>query len=200
MHLRFLGDALDHWKGSALEWLCGGDLLEELAVDAMTTDACDWSDNDWQTYSRLLRVPDDHLVRHSSSLVSERLQYFAEIPKHADLFLDPDTGIATHGVSRKDRPRYIMPGELLGLLTDNDARVVAVYQHGARGCEMSRRADAVLGCVYGQNACIACASYEATSVAMLFLSLNCHRVAAIADYLGRMLEGRAASRVRLYRP
>lgn len=200
MHLRFMGDALDHWKGSTLEWLRGGDRLRELAVDAMSTDVCDWSDNDWQTYSRLLRVPDDQLVRHSSSLVSERLQYFAEMPKHGDLFLDPDTGIATHGVASSLRCRYIMPTELLRLLTDNDSRVIAVYQHGARGCEMSRRADAVLGCVYGQNACIACASYEATSVAMLFLSLNGHRVAAIADYLGHMLEGRAASRVRLYRP
>jgi len=41
MNLRYLGDALDHWKGSLFESLQQANILHDFAVDAM---ASDWTD------------------------------------------------------------------------------------------------------------------------------------------------------------
>jgi hypothetical protein len=41
MNLKFIGDAFDHWKGSLLGELAEADLLSDLAIDPMLTDAHD---------------------------------------------------------------------------------------------------------------------------------------------------------------
>src|SRR5688500_3252510 len=56
MNLRYLGDALDHWKGSLFEYLQTACLVRELAVDAMAGDAEQWQPADWKLFARLLRV------------------------------------------------------------------------------------------------------------------------------------------------
>ena len=42
MNLKFLGDALDHWKGSLLQWMRTEKLLVDLKVDLMATEATNW--------------------------------------------------------------------------------------------------------------------------------------------------------------
>lgn len=39
LNLRFLGDALDHWKGSIFERLRDGGIVQNFAVDAAKADA-----------------------------------------------------------------------------------------------------------------------------------------------------------------
>jgi len=71
----------------------------------------------------------------------DRPRYFEEIPNTGDLFLDPDTGIATGRV--KDRKQYILPYEIRTLLDVSGDRLLAVYQH-VRGQKVSGRVDACL--------------------------------------------------------
>lgn len=42
MNLKFLGDALDHWKDSLLQWMRTEKLLVDLKVDLMATEATNW--------------------------------------------------------------------------------------------------------------------------------------------------------------
>jgi len=46
MNLQFLGDALDHWKGSVFEALQNSLLLKGFRVDAMASDSEKWEQND----------------------------------------------------------------------------------------------------------------------------------------------------------
>ena len=73
MNLDYLGDALDHWKGSVFAFLQGEGALRNLAVDAMATDASPWNAGDFAVYARLLRVRDDQIIRHSFPLVAGAL-------------------------------------------------------------------------------------------------------------------------------
>jgi hypothetical protein len=127
MNLRYLGDALDHWKGSLFEYLQTANLLRELGVDAMAGDAEQWQPADWGLFATLLRVKDAQVVRHSRLLAVDRAGYFKEITHRGDLFLDPDTGIATGRVG--DNSQYVFAAELHDLLGREPGRVVVVYQH-----------------------------------------------------------------------
>ena len=54
MNLQFLGDALDHWKGSVFEGLKKAGALAGFHVDAMASDAKMWRPQDWILFSKLL--------------------------------------------------------------------------------------------------------------------------------------------------
>src|ERR1700688_2197719 len=114
MNLRYLGDALDHWKGSLFEYLQNATLLRELAVDAMAGDAEQWQLADWKLFANLLRVKEAQVVPHTQLLAVDRAAYFKEITHRGDLFLDPDTGIATGRVG--DDSQYLFAAELHDLL------------------------------------------------------------------------------------
>ena len=72
MNLLYLGDALDHWKGSLLERLQHAKLLTGLAADAMASDAQDWTPPDWQLFSTLLRLTPSQILTHSAQLPTHR--------------------------------------------------------------------------------------------------------------------------------
>lgn len=114
MNLQYLGDALDHWKGAILGYLQTRGQLSELAVDAMATDADEWHTADHQLFASLLHIQSTQILSHSKSLVRDRVGYFAEITHQGDLFLDPDTGVATGRVGSEEK--YLMPHELINLL------------------------------------------------------------------------------------
>ncbi len=113
MNLRFLGDSLDHWKGSVLQHLSGEGALQDLRVNAMASDLEDWETPDWAVYFRLMRVIPIQVVGHQVPLSGNRHRYFAEIPPSGDLFLDPDTGIATG----KANVQHLKPEERAPLLS-----------------------------------------------------------------------------------
>ncbi len=194
MNLAFLGDALDHWKGSLFESLHGAGVLQNFAVDAMASDAEAWRPEDGALLARLLRVEQRQVIRHTASLLS-REAYFAEIDHRGDLFLDPDTGVATGPV--KEPERYVKPEEVKNLLATAPDRLLVVYQH-VRAQRPSDRVDAVLASLRAQAGDFAWSSYESGTVAMLFLSRKEERACAVADHfrglLGRHADGRIRAR------
>ena len=144
MNLEYLGDALDHWKGSLFEYLRAEGLLRDFAVDPMATDRDRWNEADFFLFARLLRIRRNQIIPHEASLLT-RDKYFAEIVHGGDVFLDPDTGIATSGSSQI--AKYVRPRELATLLGSARGRVVAVYQHvrAQKACVRVDRCLAAIG-------------------------------------------------------
>ena len=190
MKLAYLGDALDHWKGSMLGEVQQHGLLHGLRVDAMATDQPGWNDSDWQVYARLLRVDRHQVVTHREDLRGNRRAYFAESRPPGDIFLDPDTGVATGKVS--PRWRYLLPTEVSQLISDDN--VVAVYQHRDRS-PMRKRVEVVVQAIREFSPEVDCLSYQATSVAMLFLSRQPSRLDAIGRHFTSVLGRHASHRV-----
>lgn len=192
MNLRYIGDALDHWKGSLFERLQAARLLREFAVDALASDAEDWQEADWKLFAKLLRVKDAQVIQHSRSLVEDRAGYFEEIAHKGDLFLDPDTGIATGKVS--DASQYLFAAELHGLLGRGPDRVVALYQH-IRAQKTRDRLQRVVTALKLPDRPFSCCSYESGTVSMLFLSRSDARVDSIYQDFESLLGSHAARRV-----
>jgi hypothetical protein len=141
MNLQFLGDALDHWKGSVFESLQKSFLLIDFRVDAMVSDNERWEESDRRLYTKLLRIEQYQLNAHKNILSDDRNKYFNEIPSKGDLFLDPDTGFKTGKV--KNLSQYLKADELCRLLEQNKKRIVAVYQH-VRAQRTRNRVEEVL--------------------------------------------------------
>ncbi len=194
MNRQFLGDALDHWKGSVFEGL--GGCLMNFRVDAMASDAERWKRQDWSLYANLLRTQPEKILYHRYSLVRDRNAYFKEISGGCDLFLDPDTGIKTSRV--KEPYKYLCPKELLALLNTDRNRVVIVYQH-IRGKKTRERVEQVLEVIRLHKQEFYCTSYESGTVALLFFSMTRRRVKAIADSFVTLLGSHAKSRIGLFK-
>jgi hypothetical protein len=157
----------------------------------MASDLESWRNADYEVFADLLRVPRGRIIRHSLNL-TRRDQYFAEIRHGGDLFLDPDTGIATGRVARLEQ--YLRPREIWSLLSSGLNRVVVVYQH-VRARKVASRIDDVVTCVAGSTKLAWC-SYESGTVAMLFFGLATHRTKAIARALRETLGRHAKRRIR----
>jgi hypothetical protein len=195
MNQRFLGDALDHWKGSLFETLQKAELLRTFQVDPMATDAHRWKSKDWALLARLLRLEGSwRIVRHRRDLRKDRVRYFSEIPSDGDLFLDPDTGIMTGYVKRVEQCNYLHPRELLCLLQTNKRRIVVVFQ-AVRAQKTRARVEQVLKRLRRQNIPFCCVSYESATAAFLFFAHEKERVTAIRDWLQRFLGRHAGNRI-----
>lgn len=192
MNLEFLGDALDHWKGSLFESLQKGGILLDFAVDPMASDLANWSPEDFSVFSRLLKIDRSQIIAHSRTLL-ERKGYFAEIQHPGDLFLDPDTGVATG----KGAPsvKHVAPSEIAKLVEGSD-RLLAIYQH-VRAQRVCDRVDAVCGAIRDQMAEVPWCSYESGTVAMIFIARSPERVHSVAKHFSALLGRRAAGRIRV---
>ncbi len=192
MRLSFLGDALDHWKGSLFDSLRQADVVRELAIDPMASDLADWTSSDYEIFAHLLRVSSSQIIRHEVHL-TERSRYFAEISHKGDLFLDPDTGVATGHV--KDPNQYVWPLEIGQLLDVANDRLLMVYQH-VRAQPVASRVDSVLYALQREVSPFHWCSYESGTVAMLFVAKQGGRIATTAKHLRELLGRRAEYRVR----
>jgi len=197
MNLRFLGDALDHWKGSGFEGLQNSNVLEDFRVDAMASDIDKWRSEDWSLYAKLLRVRKSKIVEHTATLERNRKEYFDEIPRSGDLFLDPDTGIKT-GSDNRDIRQYLKPEELFFLMNHEQRRVVTVYQHGSRNRAIRYRVEDVLKVLRSDQPNCYCASYESSNVALLFLSFQSDRIEAVRGYFLELLGSHADNRIGIW--
>jgi hypothetical protein len=188
LNLKFLGDALDHWKGSLFESLQAAGALQNFAADPMASDLRLWKSEDFTVFANLLRVSPSQIIQHQVTL-RQRATYFAEISHRGDIFLDPDTGIATG----RAKTTHVSPSEIGHLLDSPTNRLLAVYQH-VRGHRVSVRVDAVLRALQGQIGRFSWTSYESGTVAMLFLSRTPERTEQATDHfkgiLGRHFSGR----------
>jgi hypothetical protein len=190
----FLGDALDHWKGSLIRQLQDKGLVQTLAVDPMFTDPEDWDDDDLAAYARLLHVERGQIISHTCDLTN-RADYFKETTEkhHGALFLDPDTGILTG--HRPPREKHVTVGEIGNLLSVAPESLVMIYQHAAR-THMSKRVDEVIEVLQKEVRCT-WASYESATVAMLFVSLGQEGPRKVAEFFREQLGPRAtAHRIR----
>jgi hypothetical protein len=192
VNLRYLGDALDHWKGSLFESLQRATLLRDFAVDPMATDAENWQTADFALFAQLLRVRHNQIVSHRHALAIDRESYFREITHQGDLFLDPDTGIATSRV--RDVARHLLPAEIHDLLHRQPSRVIAVYQH-IRAQRTRDRLEKVLSVLRLPDQLFTSCSYESGTVAMLFFSRDLERVNNIYHYFEEFLGKHAARRI-----
>lgn len=192
MNLEYLGDALDHWKGSLFEYLQSERVVRGLVVDPLYTDGDQWTDDDFALYACLLRIKPKQIIRHKASL-ADRASYFAEIRQNGDLFLDPDTGIATNGAS--PIAKYVKPTEVATLLQSCGSRLVAIYQH-VRAQKTCTRVDGCLGAIRTIVADAGWCSYESPTVAMLFLCGDGRRTREVGEALRRLLGRHVERRVR----
>lgn len=195
MNLQYLGDALDHWKGSVFEGLQQDKQLIDFRVDAMVSDSDKWATGDWSLFASLLRITPSQIVRHKANLNKTRDDYFAEVPRNGDLFLDPDTGIMTGSV--KDLCQYLKPCELIRLLEADQRRMLVVYQH-VRAQRTRDRIEQVLSTVRAVRKVFYCASYESGTVAMLFFTLDKSRVTSLERYYRAFLGNHADRRIGLW--
>jgi hypothetical protein len=186
-----MGDALDHWKGSLLAFLREHNAISNFAVDPMSTDLS-WGSDDYRVFMRLKRITSSELIQHQVSL-RDRAAYFSEIVHPGDLFLDPDTGIATGRV--QVRECYVFPLELKRLLDATDDRLLAIYQH-VRAQKVTDRIDQVLEVLKDAIGGFGWCSYESGNVAMLFISRNPTRTKDVADCCCMLLGRHAAGRIR----
>ena len=191
MRLQWMGDALDHWKGSVLELLQRRSVLTDFCIDPMATDIEDWLESDYATYADLLRVDVGRVVRHEKPL-GNRGAYFAEIPPVQDVFLDPDTGVATGRVKRREQ--YVRGEDIWRLLFNGKNRMVAIYQH-IRAIPAAKRVDQVVSHVDGPQLLTWC-SYESGTVAMVFFSLAAHRIKSVEQAFVQKLGRHGQERIR----
>jgi len=196
MNLRFLGDALDHWKGSVFEGLQSSNVLEDFRVDAMASDIDKWRSEDWSLYAKLLRVRKSQICEHTGTLERNRKEYFDEIPRSGDLFFDPDIGIKT-GSGNRDIRQYLKPEELFFLMNYEQRRVVVVYQH-VRGMKTRERVEAVLQRLRSEKPKFYCVSYDSGTVALLFFSFQSDRIEAVSGYFRELLGSHADNRIGIW--
>jgi len=192
MNLRFLGDAFDHWKGSLFDSLRAARVLRDFAVDPMASDMKSWKPEEFTLYARLLRINRAQLIRHRVTL-QDRVGYFAEISHAGDLFLDPDTGVATGRV--KEPRRFVNPSEIRQLLDASANRLLIIYQ-AVRARRVPDRVDEVLRILRGQIGAFNWCSYESGTVAMVFLARTRARTTLVARHFGRILGRHASGRIR----
>jgi len=195
LNLQFLGDALDYWKGALFASLREAKAFRNFAVDPMASDIERWRQEDFKLFARLLQVSPSQVIRHRASL-HHRAAYFGEISHQGDLFLDPDTGVSTGRV--REQRRYIRPTEIRQLLDTSPKRLLAIYQH-VRAQRVADRVDAVLNTVGHQISDLCWCSYEATTVAMLFLARTRARTMPVAEHFATLLGRHAGGRIRVSR-
>ena len=129
MNLQFLGDALDHWKGSVFESLQKSLLLCDFRVDAMASDSAGWRQHEYKLYAKLLRIEQHQVVPHKNILSVDRNKYFNEITVMCDLFLDPDTGLAPNRAGTE----HVKPDEVLLIWESlKEGDFLVLYQHSFR--------------------------------------------------------------------
>lgn len=196
MHLDYLGDALDHWKGSIFADLQTNHLIR-FAADPMPTDAPDWTPFHRQLYARLLHIQQSQIVLHVHDLSQRRAEYFAEIDHDGDLFLDPDNGIQTSRPN--DRAKYITPNEIHERLAKHSDHILAVYQH-IRATRTRDRLNQIVDVLSSVDPRFTCCSYESGTVAMLFLSRNVARIDSIFNHFKTSLGDRAQRRIHRWQP
>jgi len=166
MKLARLGDALDHWKGSLIELI--GD--KRLRVVPMLTDRDRCTQQHFETYARLLhRKPEDVLKKEKGALFSKRTRhgYFCDLEEH-DLFLDPDTGIAS---DKKAQKEHVSFSEIARLLSESRSRMLLIYQHASREKDGLREKLNLLRSTEGLRGCDIFA-YDSGAVSMVVISQN----------------------------
>ena len=195
MNIKFLGDALDYWKGSLFFRLQREGILTDFLVDPMLTDPENWDASDFRLYADLLQIRPSQILQHERKLRGEREQYFAEVTHAGDLFLDPDTGIALRYAGHIEK--YIGVSEIRQLVGGNLPRIICIYQH-IRAKKTRDRVRELISALAKSGIKIYCCSYETPTVAMLFMSVRQNRIEPLNEYFKNYLGQHSSMRVALW--
>lgn len=197
MKREYLGDALDHWKGSLIFILRREGVINRIAVEPMLTDDGPWCQQDMQTYRRLLNLGENDELCHADTTFHDnyvnRQQYFDGVTEEYDLFLDPDVGISSRPKGRK----YITIGDIVYLLTGgkSSGRVLMVYQHFPRR-PFREWFPEIVEQINGEiQLPVPYCVYEGQQVAMLFISRAENHIQEIHRVLQQHLNGTAVRRI-----
>lgn len=130
----FLGDALDFWKGTFLEVLrSSSPAPRSVRVLPMFSDA-GWTAPEIDGYARILGVPPAAMLSTAQLTKPTRKSYFsAFVHLDEDVFVDPDTGVAT----ARPELSHVTASEVFAMLSVDN--VVAVYQHRQHATRAVRR-------------------------------------------------------------
>jgi hypothetical protein len=183
MNLAHLGDALDHWKGSLID-IIGG---EDVRVVPMFTDQSPWTEQQIESYARLLHLDPRHVLKKDVTFSAKtRHDYFRDTGEH-DLFLDPDTGIA-----QKPKKQHIGCSEIAGLLPKTTSRMLFVYQHASRNKNgLKEKLHLLSKCLGGCEMF----AYDSGSVGMVVISRDSGRLQRTLAGLERWLGPIASQRI-----
>ncbi|MGK3964067.1 hypothetical protein WMF38_07790 [Sorangium sp. So ce118] len=187
MQRRWLGDALDFWKGSFLDVLrsCSPSPLDLRVLPMFTGSG--WNAAEIDTYARILGVSATALLVTAQLTKAGRAGYFARCSRQitGDVFIDPDIGIETS----RPGPAYVSVDEVIALLAQDN--VVAVYQHRPR----RGRAPWLVKYVALVSAKGAITiGYESAQVGMLFVTRSSARGVALRLALSTRLGAVASAR------
>lgn len=188
MNIKHLGDAFDFWKGGIIRLLNVS--LNDLHVYPMFTDtdvSNAWTPGCIQLYASLIGVDVSKvllpLTRFETSI---RGKYFkmVDIRADADLFVDPDTGIAS---DRAGKIQHIRLCEINQLLPADSSRIVMIYQHSWH--KITWVDDCLKKvCSYHDLKGSATFAYMGSSVAMIFISRSQRRLKAVHQIFGKFME------------
>jgi len=194
MNRDYLGDALDFWKGAMLDVVRasnGG--RRPVKVLPMFTGAR-WKRKDRDTYLALLRANDadlfDGLLSKNDRVTkAERQAYFDAFDAGgADVFLDPDTGIALSRATGQ----HVRVDEVAPLVSIGN--VVAVYQHRPRGDRKGRWLRRYVNAFPADDG-LKLIGYESAQVGMLFVTRSRERAGRLRRALYQRLGPTAPDRV-----
>ncbi|MGD0275598.1 MAG: hypothetical protein ABSB79_06025 [Syntrophales bacterium] len=162
----------------------------------MITDPKIWTNKQLGLYATLLNLTNNRILNYDKIFKgAPRIKYFQSINHTGDLFIDPDTGIAT---GKKITPKRIFIDEIDLLLKKNSDRVIAIYQHNARG-KMSDRLNEVIKHILKKIRDLYCTYYMSSNVAMIFISKNGVRIKKIHDF-HRVFYEAVPNRIKSYPP
>jgi hypothetical protein len=193
MNSKYLGDALDHWKGSLFQRL-RNEKLFDLYVEPMITDPEPWSQELINLFVKMLCLDDTSRILNSDKTFhGDRNVYFNSIKHDGDLFVDPDTGVA---IGSTITNKHIKVNEIQLLLQKNQSRIIAVYQHKMQGKNMSDTLGDVIGFICKNMHPLSWTSYMSAHVAMIFISEDNDRIQEIREYHRTLFRPVAVKRIR----
>jgi hypothetical protein len=176
MRLDYLGDSLDHWKGSLLGRLRAENLLRPLRVVPMLTDGALWSATHHAVYCAHLGLAVSDLISTKVFDGNVRADYFKHAAEQAcrdsDLFIDPDKGIEPSRCKKE----HVSLLNLCSLATGD--RLLLVYeQTKAYGSNYASHVDKLSSRLGAAS--LFSVFWTGRQVAMAAISRDASRVAAI---------------------
>ena len=185
MNLKYLGDAMDFWKGGVIyrikKW--GFNLK---VLPCFTNAPPMWKPPSayLNLYCKILNISVPDILNPSSQFpTSPRADYFNNLPTD-DLFIDPDTGIH---IGSKPQKTHISTSDLNTLLKIKEERLLFVYQHSSRSKKyLNKTVKAVSKSkdLPGVNAF----GYYAGSVSLVVLSKDKNRLNKIKTLFAKWLQ------------
>lgn len=188
MKKKYLGDVYDHWKGSLIRQLNTANVLRDLAVYPMITDAVSaWKPDDFGTYAALLGINVNQILRCDREFNRNPPNDYFDVRYTGDLFVDPDTGIEPSRCGRE----HISISEL-NHLQRIESRLILVYQHSGRDRNSIKRLSEAIRKVHKSTRMPAVA-YLCEHATMAFFG-NHERLRNVYQCLSVNLQGDTATK------